>query len=73
MTVSEDIVEALQDQHLPAFSVMAPFGELPGIPDLVVIVQDGTSAHVLRVLRAAQLPVRSLNCTAPGFIHVWFR
>jgi hypothetical protein len=73
MTLSDEILEALRDEQLPSFSVMAPFGGLPGIPDLAVIVESATSEQALDALRAAQLPVRSVECVAPGFIHVWFR
>ena len=73
MTLNDDILEALNEQQLPSFSVMAPFGGLPGIPDLAVIVHSDSTEKALTALRAAQLPVRSVECMAPGFIHIWFR
>jgi hypothetical protein len=70
MTLLSDIVMALHDADVPAYSVHSSARELPGDPDLVVTT-EGDAGPATGVLTTAFLPIWTVKQVSPKVIHVW--
>jgi len=73
MTLLSDIVKALDAADLTAYSVHSSRHELPGDPDLVVIIEGEAEYEVADALNAAELPISAMKLAGPGVLHVWQR
>ncbi len=73
MTLLSDIVRVLHDAQMTDYSVHASAVELPGAPDLVIIVDGDEEATATGVLNAADLPISQMKRVSQGVLHVWQR
>ena len=73
MTLLSDIVKVLHDAEMTDYSVHASAVELPGAPDLVIVVDGDEEDAATGVLSAAGLPISQLRRVGQGVFHVWQR
>jgi hypothetical protein len=73
MTLLSDIVKALRDAEVLGYTVRSSVRELPGDPDLVVVIEEEAEQEVADVLNTAELPILATRNVGQGVIHVWQR
>jgi hypothetical protein len=73
MTLLSDIVKVLHDAEFAAYSVQSSAHDVPGEPDLVVIIDKDDEYEATDALTAAGLPISAVRLVRHGVIHVWQR